>query len=327
VTTLVYHQVYQAPEWKEWPAELRLWLEQCSKAEVAKELLCAHHLIKILEAFLLQGIKPLLMKGEALARTHYPVPGSRARADSDLFIHFDDIQPARNALVECGFSIDGSIYKSHQLVARRIGHDQAPVEFDIHWRILNAPRFARSISFDEAMSRSIVVPGLDDCRTLNVVDALMLACMHRVGSDWHDQDRLIWVYDIHTLVTAMSEQELQQFSILAVERNIQSACYAGLAKARACFRTKISSQVMGVLETAEIPNTLSRRFAESQLGLLIDDLKCLPDRRSRWALFRELFYPSGASLLQKYGKQNKIWLPWLYLKQIFGGTWARLTLR
>ena len=78
---------------------------------------------------------------------------------------------------------------------------------------------------------------------------------------------------------------LQDFATLAVERNVQKACSDGLSKAHERFLTEIPDQVSDVLASTELPRSLSRRFAESPVGLLLDDLKCLPDQTSRFALF------------------------------------------
>jgi hypothetical protein len=69
-----------------------------------------------------------------------------------------------------------------------------------------------------------------------------------------------------------------------------------------------------------------RRLAHSNLWLLIADWKELPTAVDRCALLRELCFPSPQLLLRRYHKTNQMWLPVLYLRQIFGGIVKRLTL-
>lgn len=97
--------------------------------------------------------------------------------------------------------------------------------------------------------------------------------------------------------------------------------------ARECFRTDLPVEVMTKLATTEPAPGLSRRFAQSNLGLLLDDWKRLPNRNSRMALLRELFLPPAESLSQKYGPKPRFLLPFLYLRHVLGGLAARLTLR
>ena len=314
-------------EWLSWPPDLRNELEETSKGDIAQEMLRAHYLRQLLKVFSDLGVPCLLTKGEALANTLYPTPGTRTRCDSDLFIPIDGIGKATQAVADAGFAIVSPLYKSHQFTVRRSGETPDVFEFDVHWRILNAPRYARTLSFGETWGHSVVVPGMESVRTLGVVDALLLACMHRAGNEGHDRNRLIWIYDIHLLGSAMAPEQWLAFADKAVMLNVQTPCLDGLNTSRACFGSVLPSDAMNKLSSAEMPSTLARRYAHSNLGLLIDDWKSLPDSRARRELIRELFLPNGESLLRKYHKEERWWLPLLYLRHVFGGLTHRLTLR
>jgi hypothetical protein len=314
-------------EWLSWPLDLRNVLEETNKGDIAQEMLRAHYLRKLLQGFSDLGVPCLLTKGEALANTLYPTPGTRTRCDSDLFIPIVGISKARQAVADAGFTIVSPVYKSHQFTVRRGGEGPDVFEFDVHWRILNSPRYARTLSFDETFVHSIEVPGMESVRTLDVIDTLLLACMHRAGSDGHDRNRLIWIYDIHLLVAAMAPGQWRAFADKAVMLNVQAPCLDGLNKSRACLGTVLPTDAMKQLSSPEMPPTLSRRYEHSNLALLIDDWKRLPDSPARRELLRELFLPNGESLLRKYHKEERWWLPLLYLRHVFGGLTQRLTLR
>jgi hypothetical protein len=322
VASLLYHGIKDSDAWWSWPDSVRASLEQRSKAGVAQELLRGHCLQRLVQAFSSRGVGFLLSKGEALAQTHYPVAGTRTRGDSDLFIDPCDIAGAKQAVLDAGFAIVSPIYKTHQFTVRRSMEGADAIEFDIHWRLLNAPRYARSISFSEAWADSIALPRMSCVRTLSARHSLMLACMHRVGSEWHDQNRLIWIYDIHLLVSRMTSAELMLFANCAVERNVHTACYQGLSLAQKCFATEFPGELLPFLN---MPQSI-RRLAHSNLWLLIADWKELPTAVDRCALLRELCFPSPQLLLRRYHKTNQMWLPVLYLRQIFGGIVKRLTL-
>jgi hypothetical protein len=314
-------------EWVGWPLEIRRVLEEGSKFRVAQDMLRANYLRKLLQGFADHGVPCLLTKGEALANTLYLTPGTRTRCDSDLFIPIDDIAAACQAVLDAGFVIVSPVYKTHQFVVRRRGEEPDVFEFDVHWRVLNAPRYARALPFDEVYERSIELPGMEPARALNAVDALLLACMHRVGSEWHDRQRLIWIYDIHLLVSAMTLMQLGEFAEKAVSLDVQVACWRGLTRAHECFGTHLPGEIMAQLALPEGPLTLSRRYAQSNLGLLVDDWRQLPDSRARRTLLRELFLPSGESLMHKYGKEDRHWLPLLWLRQVVGGFFQRISLK
>ena len=65
-------------------------------------------------------------------------------------------------------------------------------------------------------------------------DALLLACMHRVAHH-HDNERLIWLYDIHLLRERMSRDEHAAFWRLAAERRVVTICERSIALAEEWF--------------------------------------------------------------------------------------------
>ena len=269
VMSLLYHRVQPSDEWTGWPGDMREALEQASFAGVAQEMLRAHHLEKILAEFDRQEVRCLLMKGEALALTHYSIPGTRARCDCDLFIHLDDIAAAKRAITAAGLKIVSPVFKTHQFTVIREADEAGAIQFDVHWRILNHPRFARVLSFDEAFQASLEVPGMEKARMLKVADALLVTCLHRLGSQSHDPDRLIWIHDIHVLQSSMTEEQLVNFAETAVDKNVQAICLDGLERASEYFGSAFSAQVMQVLRTPALPDSWSRRFSDSDLGLLL----------------------------------------------------------
>lgn len=313
-------------EWREWPSTIRSSIEEVSRGQVAQELLRAHYLRQLLTGLSGSGIPCLIIKGEALANTVYSIPGTRSRADSDVFIDIADIGNARQAIEDKGFSVVSPIYKSHQFVVRQAGEASTSFDIDVHWRILNAPQFARTLSFAEAYSQSVEVPDLDSARTLGRVDSLLLACMHRAGSAWHDANRLIWIYDIHLMVEQMNPAELVAFSEKAVNLNVQAVCHEGLNKSRMLFGTLISDPVA---ERLAVPQNsgLAKKFARSNLALLLDDWRALHNSNARGGLLHELFLPDSETLLQKYRKRRHWWLPLLYLRHAVGGLANRISLK
>jgi hypothetical protein len=327
VSALLFHAVHDRESWASWPVEVRQALEQASRVGVAQELLSTHYLKQLIRAFAERDIPCLLLKGEALAASLYPDPGTRTRSDSDLFIRICDISAVREVVLELGYEIVSPVYKSHQFTVMRPGDRSGNVRFDIHWRISNAPRFARALSFEEAYADSIEMPGMAPARMLSKVDALMLACMHRFGSERHDRDRLIWIFDIHALATSMDQAELPLLASRAVERNVQTVCLDGLLVSEACFLTGVQEPMLAVFKTPENRLSIHRKLSESQLGLLQDDWKELAEGRARIELLKELFVPSGQFLLYKYRKSSKWWLPVLYVRQITKGVFARLMLK
>lgn len=323
---LVWEKCHHTVDWQRWPETLRAELERVAKLGAAADLLRIHRVAAALEELRQQNVDVLTLKGGALAHTHYSSPGLRVRSDTDLLIRIVDIEQVCGILSESGFDVVPPIYKSHQFRAVSWQADRAPIVLDVHWRISNHPRYARFLEFGAAWGASIALEGHPGVHTLCPVDSLMLACVHRDCNLREGRDRLIWLYDIHLLASQMSEQEMMEFAESAVARRVQDPCAAGISQARALLKTKCPEKALEPLFSRDGIQTGVSRFAESNLALLMDDFRCLPGK-SRWSLARELLFPAPRHLLSKYGKQNRLWLPWLYLRQAFSGAFKRLSLR
>ena len=290
-------------------------------------MLRTHYLQLLLRSLRQHSVRVILTKGEAMAASHYTTPGTRARCDSDLFISIADLMRAQQAVLAAGFEIHSPIYKSHQFTVTNKLDASDTVRFDIHWRIQNAPRFARVLTFEEAYAGSVKMAELGGARALNAVDALLLACIHRCGNEQHDRDRLIWIYDIHLLLSSLTESGCKDFAQKAVSRNIQQACSDGVCTAVRLFHTVVPGEVQELLRTPGLKAKWSRKYAESNLGLLVDDWKQLPNTLARLALLGELFLHTGESLMRDYNKQKRWWIPVLYCRKIFCGLTLRISLR
>ncbi|MHB8789335.1 MAG: nucleotidyltransferase domain-containing protein [Desulfobulbaceae bacterium] len=325
VTSLVYHFLKKSGELANVSDDLLDSLRKHFLLVTAVELSRAAELGKVLDECSHSEIFPLLLKGAALSYTHYPSPGLRERCDTDLFIRIKDIDPFRRVMSNLGYAVGYPVYKSHQFncIHPRV---QFADSFDVHWRISNSARYARVLDFDEVFDRSVLLR-MVGARALGNADALLLACIHLAGNPLHDASRLLWIYDVHLLATAMHPGELLDLAKLAVARQVQDVCLQALAKSRQCFATSIPAEVMELMSAS--PDTLSfgKKIAQSNLGLLWDDLLVLPGWRQKYALLRELFFPPKAYLENLYGKTGWMWQPWLYLRHIVGGVVKRVVLR
>jgi hypothetical protein len=295
VSPLLFHAASLQKEWQDWPPDLKQGLTNSSKSGIAQELFRSQQLAIVLSVLNENGVQCLVTKGEALAKTLYPIPGTRKRSDSDLFIAINDIEVARQAILDAGLVINTPVYKSHQFTARRKSREREIIGFDIHWRILNAARFARVLTFEEAYAGSIEIPAIEGARTLNSGDALLLACMHRLGNVNHNRNRLIWIYDIHLLVESMGQRQLEEFAAKARDKNVRSACLDGLSRSIERFQTNVPMSVLKDLGNPELPMTFRQKLTYSHFGLILHDMISLPDFYSRYSLFLELIEPSVGS--------------------------------
>jgi hypothetical protein len=207
---LVRHRLESIPGASAWPVALRETLHRAARMRAAADMLLERELIAALAALAEAGIGSLLLKGAALAYTHYAEPHLRTRCDTDVLIRPADRIGARQALERLGYErrneIDGTLVSYQECHTKRDGAVRHVI--DLHWQVNNRQVFAQALRFDEVRARSVPVPPLGPAaRALCPTDALLLACMHRaahLGASGTEGDRLLWLYDIHLLATAMT---------------------------------------------------------------------------------------------------------------------------
>ena len=94
------------------------------------------------------------------------------------------------------------------------------------------------------------------------------------------------------------------FAQRAVEKNVQQICLETVRKVQHCFPVRVPEQAFDLLSLPLKSDFVGRRFSESYLGLIINDLLYLAGPKMRVALLRELLFPTTDELLRKYGKKN-----------------------
>ena len=125
----------------------------------------------------------------------------------------------------------------------------------------------------------------------------------------------------------MPETELLEFAQRAVKENVQAICCDAIESTMTCFATSVPEQALKTLATTSGAESLDRRYADSQLALIADDLRQLPDMASKLDLLREYLMPPGDYLLNRYDREGRWWIPVLYFRYFFGGLFERISLR
>jgi len=298
------------------------------RASAALDLPAERDLIEICDAAHEHGIEMLLLKGSALAYTHYPAPHLRPRGDIDMLIRRRDLDRAAHVLTRMGYErsleTDAEIWTGQRHYARTSA--AGPVLVDLHWRAANPRLCAGALAFDEVWPRSVAVPALGaHARTLSPADSLVLACLHRVA---HHQDRiqLLWLWDIHLLASRMSAAEFASFASGAAGAKLGVVCARGLALARECFGTAVPDELLAELAAAKgEPAAAFVGAAFSPFDVAFTDLAALSGWRARVSLVREHLFPSAAYMRRRYPRWPAVLLPIAYVHRIVAGAprWLR----
>jgi hypothetical protein len=297
-------------------------LEDIVRLAAARELSAAHDVSRLCDGAHQCGLELLVLKGSALAYTHYLRPYLRPRNDIDLLVRRADLGRAEKMLGALGFErsveADAEVWTSQRHYVRAA--TTGAVFVDLHWKVANALAFADALSFEEAWLRSVPVPAIVPfARALSPPDALLLACIHRVA---HHQDRvnLLWLWDIHLLASGLSAAEWEAFIDRSTRARMRLVCARGLTLAHECFGTEIAtaaSEALGAV--SDEPTAAFLRGGLRQIDVARADLANLTTWRQRFALLREHLFPPTAYMRTKYSRCPAVLLPFAYLHRIVSG--------
>jgi len=302
---------------------------QTLRQAVAVEALRTAALKELTDAFSRRRVPSLLIKGAALAFTHYARPFLRPRSDTDLVIARERRDEAEGVLAEIGYVRDAEPDADVASAQRHFTRTRAGLvdAVDLHWRIVNPQAFAGPLDdFGALVSRSVAVPSLGAARTVAPMDALLIACVHRVA---HHQDRvhLLWLWDIHLLASAATRQDLEAFAARAADCAMGAVSARSLALARECFDTPVHDDVLSELQ-GRAAGESSARFIGGGMRLVdiaSADLRAAATWSRRLQLAREHLLPGPAYMRSIYPRCPGSMLPLAYVHRIVRGApkWFR----
>jgi hypothetical protein len=296
-----------------------------SRAEAVRDIVVQHELRGLLQAFAGDGVRVLVVKGSALAYTLYVQPWHRPRLDTDILVAEEDVAAAIAVLSARGYAASPAI-STGQLVSHQAPYERTDVRgarhvIDLHWKVVNPQLLAAALTFDHLWARAASAPPLGPAaRVPRAVDALILACVHRLA---HHQsfERLIWLYDLRLLSRALAADDWTDLCRTACANGVASLCLDGLRHARTRVGAELPAPFEAELEAAGqwersrayVHGSLSRR------DVLVSDLRTLPTWRQRLRLLREHAFPPAPFMRHRYGVRGRLWLPALYVHRLVSG--------
>jgi len=298
------------------------------RAEAMLEELEVRELNRVLAGLQSHGIAPLVLKGAALAHTHYEESWLRPRLDSDLLIADSQRETVIDALRGLGYSrppfISGELVM-YQMPFERISVMGQVHALDVHWRVANPQMLSTLPGYEELSSRAVTVCVRGQAmRTPCPVDALLLACVHRAAH--HDlSDELLWLYDIHLVAQRFTPTDWDDFVALASRCRVRALCVDGLRAAHGSFQTQLPGTILTCLSA-------DSQWTERSAMFLRKDLTAFDRFRAdlgalsyvgKVRLLAEHVFPPSEYVKQKYGVQRRALVPFLYLRRLagLGRTW------
>jgi hypothetical protein len=134
------------------------------------------------------------------------------------------------------------------------------------------------------------------------------------------QNRLIWLYDIHLLAEQLSDEEWRAFMNLAQSRQLSGICLDGLETTQAYLATRLPDYILTALRESAKGEKTGIEMGASRIKMELSNLRAIPDMKGRVSLIRERLFPDTNYMLTKYNTSNRGLLPYLYLRRFMEGT-------
>jgi hypothetical protein len=277
----------------------------------AIEPVLAAELRTVTDALHEAGVLTIILKGSALAYDIYPAPELRPRSDTDLLVDAAQMTDLDRVLTGLGYY--SSTTSGDELGVRQRNWTRSVHMLDVHWEATNTALAADIIRMHEV--EPLPLPRLGPhALGLPHVEALLLACVHRVAHHY-DDERLIWLYDIHLLRAELTREEHARFWRLAAERDVLTICRRSVELAEEWFGASHDGVEEFIsharLVRAEASAKLLDR-SQSQGALKFAELRALPDWPTRFRRARQLAFPPRAFMESQFGVRSPLLLAWLY---------------
>ena len=309
------------------PVALQRAIGEERRRQVVADLVSGREIQQALATLDAHGVTPLLMKGAALAYTHYARPDLRPRVDTDVLIRPADRPLVSEALGRLGYVVSeqagGDLLMYQMTYVKSLGESKSHA-IDVHWKLANVQAVADLFSYEELAGRAVEVPSLHPrARALGAVDALIVACVHRVAHHF-DTDSLIWLYDIHLLARRLDATAWERLATTASERGVANVCAIGLERSASAFGSAAPAWVMARLHAGGASQ--ADRLRSPYLGgshrhveAVWADLRALRHWSDRWRLMREHVFPSPRYMRDVYAPASGAPLVVLYARRVVRG--------
>lgn len=288
---------------------------------------------RILPALEQAGCTPTLIKGCALAFTHYTDPCLRPRSDMDIIVPETAREAAHQTLSDLGLirlPAHHGKYINFQTAWHWPGQPGGAV--DLHWRINNSLWFAfRAPTADICGRRRLIAGPAGELPVADDVDALLIAALHRLGerarlipdSGQRMGDRLIWLYDAHLLISGLQDADRDELVARAIHLGLQGAVADLLAQCDAVLGSPVPATWASALAATPSPIPVAA-FDQSGWRQVAFEAQALPSLAARCRYLLEHVFPRPAYVRERFGPG---WLPKLYVQRALRGLARTLTRR
>ncbi len=306
------------------PAEVLQTLRADYLSNAIRNMEIYRNLAGVLKSLHQAHIPIIPFKGLFLAEHVYKNIAVRSMSDVDLLVKREDINRAREILLELGFNpmsgLDQIVYEEYQL---SFYHSKSNLVLELHWLIIN-PKHRVPLNTAALWERSLLsqISGVP-VRILTPEDQILQLCMH--ASDHVFAHGLRAMVDIKkTLLHYSKEIDWTRLSQRALEWGVTHSLYVNLWLAKKL----LDAPVQDLWLNSNKPETITQNrleFAEECLFMNAEEPEtALPETDNIILLWKEesffkkiiliwnAFFPSRLNLSVKYPISPNSWRIYFY---------------
>ena len=327
-----------APVHALWPTALAEATRKDAIGSAIWELRHQQVLKEVLGTLGARAVRPVIIKGTAMAYSLYADPSLRTRADTDMVIRDDEREAVFAALGSMGFEREAGVtgeYVSYQANFSRTAADGSRHTLDVHWRLNNSPSLAKLLQAPDIYAAATPLEALaPEALAVDAVHGLFVTVFHRAshihnpyrvdGQEHYGGKRLIWLHDIHLLAGALDDVQWQGFCRLAIDTGLAPVCLEALHEAQRDLGTVVPTDVLSTLSRAPAHSRVARYIRAGQLRQHWLDFSALEGHGARLRYLAELLFPSPSYMRHKYRDSPSHSLARLYLRRAVQGVSRRL---
>lgn len=208
----VYRKIGSLPPEYRPPEPITDGMRQAFLVSCVGSLHMERQLREIIETFLDQGVRVLVLRGPALAFSLYPDPAMRPSGDLDLLVLPEQVVQARHILESLGykclakrFEVARDFFREECFVHQNNRGNKFPVDLHwVHWELHPFFKGSEEVDIEDLFQRAwkVETPTLT-FETLHPVDYLIHSAIH-LAMIHKNEMRLSWIYD-----TALLAQQLR----------------------------------------------------------------------------------------------------------------------
>lgn len=320
---LIYHLCKDTDAWLTWPEDIRERSRKTALQHAAHSLTVETKTRELLTRLQASGVRPIVLKGTAIAYTHYCEKSARTRGDIDLLFRRQDLPGVFDILEKEGYRY---VYRQGYL-GQELGFvDASPkpenLPLDIHWRSSSYVLLAHILDHDEILRSAVTIPELapHPC-AMSPVHALQHACLHWAKhAASGDSIRILWAYDIHLLAKGLGIDDIQHFVDSAAGKKISRICQASLASVHKHLPGENLELLLENLNRIQQREPSARLLKSSAASFVLRDIFSAGDGAALVRGLQDIFIPPGAYVLKFYNRRNPLWLPLLYTHRLTAGS-------